>query len=35
MDFYVLGESRKSQQEGDDERKSFKPVLNFGFSATF
>jgi hypothetical protein len=35
FDFYVFGDKRKVQQEGDDEPKSFKPVLNLGFSATF
>jgi hypothetical protein len=35
LDFFVFGENRKVQQEGDDEPKSFKPVLSFGFSATF
>jgi hypothetical protein len=35
MDFYVFPDRRKVQQEGDDEPTSFKPVLNFGFSATF
>lgn len=35
MDFFVLPENRKFFQDGDDEPKSFKPVFNLGFSATF
>lgn len=35
IDFLVFPEDRKVFQEGDDEGKSFKPVLNFGFSAAF
>ncbi|MEO8070823.1 MAG: hypothetical protein ABI652_05440 [Acidobacteriota bacterium] len=35
LDFYVFGKNRKVQQEGDDEPKSVKPVLSFGFSAIF
>jgi hypothetical protein len=35
LDFFVFGENRKVLQEGDDEPKSFKPVFNIGFSATF
>lgn len=35
VDFFVFGSNRKVAQEGDAEAKSFKPVLNVGFSATF
>lgn len=35
MDFFVFPDKRKVQQAGDDEPTAFKPVLNFGFSATF
>lgn len=35
VDIFVFGTNRKPQQDGDDEPKSVKPVLNFGFSATF
>ena len=35
MDFFVFPDKRKVQQDGDNEPKGFKPVLNVGFSATF
>ena len=35
LDFFVFPSARKVVQEGDDEPKGFKPVLSFGFSATY
>ena len=35
IDFFVFPSDRKVTQVGDDEAIAFKPVLSFGFSATY